>query len=282
MAKKHTGLTKHGKTFQRQALRRVDPGPYYRDLLKIPQKDISAFQKGLKQFIDPSEKQMMREFQTGVVDPTMQRFQQQVVPGIQERFAGEGLSSSSALNQALASAAGDVSTQMGSMLPGFMESQRGMKMQALGMLPGMRGQFYSPMMQGLGQLGSMAMGQPMTTVSQPGIGQALGHGAANIGMMAAAAKFLPMIAGAFSSKDVKENIKDFDKGLEEIEKMQVKSYDYKEGYGDKNRIGVIAEDAPAEVKTKLSGVNAVDLYGIISLLVNSVKELNEKVKKLEA
>jgi hypothetical protein len=155
-------------------------------------------------------------------------------------------------------------------------------MQGLGMLPGARGQFYSPMMGALGQIGSMSAGQPISTVHQEGAGSSLGGGLAKAGITAAATHFLPQLFAAMSSKDVKENIKDCNKGLKDIENLEVKSYDYKEGFGDKNRIGIIAEDAPEEIRTTIDGVNAVDLYGMISLLVNSVKELSARVKKLEA
>ena len=48
------------------------------------------------------------------MDPAMQTFEQQTVPAIQQRFVDEGGGSSSALNQALAQSASDLSTMIGS------------------------------------------------------------------------------------------------------------------------------------------------------------------------
>lgn len=95
----------------------------------------------------------------------------------------------------------------------------------------------------------------------------------------------PIAATAFaSSKDVKENIKEYTKGLETIRELDVKNYDYTidvPGRKD-NRVGLIAEDIPEELQVMLADVRAVDVYGLVGLLVNCVKQLDEKVKALEA
>ncbi len=46
--------------------------------------------------------------------PLIQQFEQQIAPGIAERFAGLGAGSSSGLNQALAQEAGNLTTKLGS------------------------------------------------------------------------------------------------------------------------------------------------------------------------
>lgn len=274
--------------YQKEALKNIlrglgnDPKRAYKELLKIPKEDMKAFSKGLQQFIEPSTQDMMQSFETGVVNPTLDVFQKQVVPGIQERFVGENLGYSSALNNALANAASDVSTQIGSQLPSFLAQQQSNKLSALGLIPGARSQFLSPMTNALSGYGGLLGEQTFQPVisQQSGLGGPLITAAGLIG--AAKLGGTAGLATAASSRDVKENIKDYDKGLEEINKIEVKSYDYKDGYGDKNRIGIIAEDAPKEIQTTLNGINAVDLYGIVSLLVNSVKELSSKVERLEA
>lgn len=275
--------TKQQESAFKDILKRLDAKDFakaYETMLKLPKDDIKAFSQGIESFIKPSEKQMMKTFDAGVVKPTLNLFNKQVVPGIQERFIGNNLGYSSAMNQALANAAADVSTQIGAQLPGFMQQQQANKLQALNMIPGARSNFYSPMMNALSGYGGLLSEQTFQPVisQQSGLaGPLIGAG----GALGAASIMAPAMAAA-SSKEVKENIQDYDKGLEEIKKMEVKSYDYKDGFGDKNRIGIIAEDAPSEVRTTVEGINAVDLYGLVSLLINSVKELNNKVERLEA
>ena len=46
-------------------------------------------------------------------------------------------------------------------------------------------------------------------------------------------------------------------------------------------MGVIAEKVPEEIQGEIKGVKAVDLYGLVGLLINAVKELNQKVEHLE-
>ena len=280
----------------------------YDTLLKVPKSDIKDYQKGIGKFlntnekayskpfmkgmdsfINPSTKDMMKSFQTGVVDPTMNMFNKQIMPAVQERLGGENLGFSSSMNNALASAGQDISTYIGSQLPGFLQNMQQNKLSAMGLLPGMINQgantrlsalnmmpgsmsnFYSPMQNALsgyqGALGEQTF-QPVLS-QQQGI---LQNKEASGGLAA--------IISAMSSRDVKENIRDFTEGLSAIDKMEVKSYDYIDG--EKNRLGIIAEDAPPEIRTKLNGVNAIDLYGMMSLMVNAIKELSGRLELLEA
>ena len=87
-----------------------------------------------------------------------------------------------------------------------------------------------------------------------------------------------------SSEKVKENIKDFKKiGLKDLKKFAVKQYDYIEDVGGhKNKIGLIAENIPKELTAEKDGILHVDLYALISVVINAVQEIDEKITKLEA
>lgn len=192
-------------------------------------------------------------FQQTYVDPAMQAFQQQFMPAIQQQFSDTG--ASSALNQALAQGAKDLSTSLGSQYGGFMERQQGQQLQAAqGFMPSLTQQTFTPHMQ-----------------QQPGV---LGN------VLQGAVTALPYM---MSSEKVKENIRDYKKGLDVLKNVDVKQYDYKEEYGgEKNKVGVIAEEMPKEITAQLSRILNVDLYGLLGIAINAIKELNEKVEKLEA
>lgn len=89
---------------------------------------LNAYQEMLRQK-SPEEYQDI--FQQSYVNPALQTYSQQVVPAIQQRFADANASSSSALNQALAQSAGDLSTSLGSNYGNFLQNQQGRQMQAL-------------------------------------------------------------------------------------------------------------------------------------------------------
>ena len=88
---------------------------------------------------------------------------------------------------------------------------------------------------------------------------------------------------AASSERVKENIRDFKEiGLKDLLKFKVKKYDYIEELGgQKDRIGLIAEEIPSDLTLDKQDILHVDLYALISVLVNAVQELNGKIVKLE-
>lgn len=269
----------------------------YSDFLKKSDSPDVFSRKDLDKFLRPAKDtygRLMQEgddeaaFKTGVVDPMMQQYKQQVLPGLQQRFVDANAGSSSALNQALASSANDLTTQMGQMYLPFKQSQQQTQLAAAGGLTGMT----SPMLQYQGQqygqynqananrmsalsgLGGLAGQQTFTPLisQQSGImGPLIGAGGA-IGA-----------AAMLSSEKVKENIIPYNKGLEIIKDLDVKHYDYKKEVGGaKNKIGVIAETLPDEICSEMNGIRCVDAYGLISLLINSVKQLNEKIERLEA
>lgn len=201
------------------------------------------------------EEQMQDIFQTSYVEPAQQALQRDIIPGIQQSFADLNASGSSALNRALAQSATDLSTSLGSQYGQFVQGQQQQQLGALSQfLPLLGQQTFSPIIQQRSGLAGPLL-------------QAIGSAGA---------------AYAASSKDVKENIKDYNKGLDELEKLKVKQYDYTEAVdGSKDRVGLLAEDVPVELTKEIDGILHVDLYGVLGMLVNSVKDLSKQVKKLQ-
>jgi hypothetical protein len=218
---------------------------------------LSQAGQGFGQFAQGmSPQDMQSAFQQSVVDPSMQTFNQQVIPGIQQRFVDAGAGSSSALNQALGGAAENLTTSLQSQYLPFLQGQQQNQLSGLGGLQGLAG---------------MRTFQPY---QQEGI---LGDILSMFGEIAKGA------AMAASSREVKENIKKYEGGLSTIKDMEVKKFDYKPEFGGtKGTIGLIAEEVPEEFQGEINGVKAVNLYSLIGLLINSMKELTTKVELLEA
>lgn len=208
------------------------------------------------QFLQPyNPEQYQKMFEKSVEAPAMQFFQQKAIPAIQQSFVDANAGSSSALNQALAQGAADLSTSIGSQYGNFFNQQQANQLAALGGLGGLANQRqFSPLIsQGGGILGPL-----IGAAGQIGAGLAM------------------------SSEKVKENIRDYKKGLDVLKNLDVKMYDYIEEVGGyKDKVGVIAEKVPVEMQGEIDGIKAVDLYGLIGLLINSVKELNGKIEQLE-
>lgn len=203
-----------------------------------------------------SEEDMESIFQRSYVDPALKAFTEKFSPAIQQQFTDYGAAGASpALQQALAQSAGDISASLGSQYGQFRGQQNTKQLQALQLLmPAITGQVSSPIVQ-----------------QQQGIlGPVLGAaGSIGAGMM-------------MSSKEVKENIRDYDLGLEALVDMEVKQYDYKRDKPNaKDRVGLIAEDMPRELTGKRGGVLHVDLYGVLGVVINAIKELNQKIENLE-
>lgn len=208
-----------------------------------------------KDFLQPYDPQQYQDvFQKSVVDPTMQTYNQQIVPGIQQRFVDANAGSSSALNQALGQSANDLGTMLGGQYLDFFKQQQANQLSALS---------------GIGGLAGQQTFTPMISQKQGILGPLIGA-AGTIG------------AAAVSSEKVKENVRDYKKGLDVIKNLEVKIYDYIESVGGaKDKVGVMAEKVPSEIQGEIQGIKAVDLYGLIGLLINSVKELNERIVHLE-
>lgn len=198
-------------------------------------------------------------FQSGVVDPSMRQYQQQILPAIQQRFVDANAGSSSALNQALTQSAGDLSNVLAGQRINLQQSMSGQQLGALGQILGLLGQrSFDPIVQG----------------PQGGLVKDLIAGGSQLGAASIMA----------SSEQVKTNIKDYGKGLDVARELNVKQYDYTipMNGNEKNRVGLIAESVPEELQAKINGINGVDMYGLVSVLLNCVKELDQKVKSLEA
>lgn len=211
-----------------------------------------------RQFLQPTSPEQYEDvFQKAVVDPAMMQYQQRVLPAIQQRFVDVGAGSSSALNQALAQSAQDLTTGLGAQYGDFFQQQQAKQLAALA---------------GLGGLAGQRTFQPILSTGQGILGPLLQAGA-SIGS-----------AAMMSSESVKENIRDFKEiSLKDLQKFKVKKYDYIEKVGGfKDKIGLIAEQLPTDLTVEQDGILHVDLYALVGVLINSVQELNDKVKKLEA
>lgn len=220
--------------------------------------------------LDPAARQQL--FQESIVAPTLETYQQQVIPSIQQYYSDLGLGSSGALNQALAQSATSLGTQLGAQQMDFYKTQQAGALGALGQLGGLATTAtQAPMIQqSQGILGSLL-----------GLGGQLGGAAIQQGGINNLIKALAGSGAITSSEKIKENIRPYSKGLEVVKNLMVQKYDYKpESGGDKNKIGLIAEDVPSDVQVEINGVLGVDLYGLIGLLINSVKDLSHEVQVL--
>jgi hypothetical protein len=97
---------------------------------------------------------------------------------------------------------------------------------------------------------------------------------------------------AFYSSDIrlKENIQPIKNALEKVESISGNTYDWKEGYDEihshkGNDIGVIAQEIeeilPQIVTNRDNGYKAVQYEKIVPLLIEAIKELSAKIKRLE-
>ena len=97
---------------------------------------------------------------------------------------------------------------------------------------------------------------------------------------------------AFYSSDIrlKENIQPIQNALEKVESISGNTYDWKEGYEELhshkgNDIGVIAQEIeailPQIVTNRDNGYKAVQYEKIVPLLIEAIKELSAKIKRLE-
>ena len=94
-----------------------------------------------RQFLQPYDpSQFEGLFQKAFIDPAMMSYEREVLPAIQQRFVEEGAGSSSALNQALAQSAADLSTMLGTQMGGFYGQQQEAQLNALQMLSQLAGQ----------------------------------------------------------------------------------------------------------------------------------------------
>jgi ABC-type transporter Mla subunit MlaD len=97
---------------------------------------------------------------------------------------------------------------------------------------------------------------------------------------------------AFYSSDIrlKENIQPIQNALEKVESISGNTYDWKKGYEELhshkgNDVGVIAQEIeailPQIVTNRDNGYKAVQYEKIVPLLIEAIKELSAKIKRLE-
>jgi len=88
-------------------------------------------------------------FQQSVVGPAMQTYEQQLLPALQQRFVDANANSSSALNQALAQSAGDMSKLLAGQRLDLQQNVAGRQSNALQGLSGLLGaKSFDPIIQG--------------------------------------------------------------------------------------------------------------------------------------
>ncbi len=95
-----------------------------------------------------------------------------------------------------------------------------------------------------------------------------------------------------SDERLKENVKNIENGLDIIEQLRPVSYTWKDGMGRGNDFGLIAQEVEQILpelihETDLIFKDNEEMYKTLSyerlvpFLIQSIKELNDKIKKLE-
>lgn len=218
--------------------------------------------------------QIQKEFEP-IRQESQRQFQQNVLPDIMNTF-GRGSRSNSALYQALAAAGTNLQSQLNSQLAQYAMGERerqqnlqfgaGQALQQTGLPQAQLSlsrekNLYIPKGENIGT--QLALG------ATEGAGKAAGQAAVTAAMA--------------SSREVKDNVREYTKGLETVREMNVKQYDYTVPVGGRqtDRVGLIAEDVPQEVQAMVGEIRGVDVYGLVAILINSIKQLDQKVKLLE-
>lgn len=257
------GLDKTGHEFRNTLLDLLDP----------------EFTQGLRYKLDENFED---QFQKGVVDPAMKTYRQDILPELEQRYSDIGAGSSSALNQALIRSSEDLSNLLAGQRIGYQgqQQQYGIQKAQLGQQDTALKQ-QGQQLRAQAQLGALQqvmnlMGQrpyqPIVQGPTEGLIKPLISAAGQVGG-----------AAIMSSRQVKENIRDYEKSLEVLDKIKVKQYDYTiDVPGNKrNRVGLIAEDLPNEITSHENGILSVDIYGLVSILVNCVKDLSENLRQMQ-
>ena len=92
-------------------------------------------QNAFQQFLQPVTPESYQDiFQQSVVDPAMMQYQQSILPALQQRFVDANAGSSSALNQALAQSATDLTTALGQQYGQFYQQGQQNQLNALNLL----------------------------------------------------------------------------------------------------------------------------------------------------
>ena len=97
-----------------------------------------------------------------------------------------------------------------------------------------------------------------------------------------------IVAYATSDRRLKENISNIGNAVEKLLQLNGVEYDWKEGFDtihphSGHDLGVIAQDVeqviPEAVTTRKNGYMAVKYEKLIPILIEAIKELNDKIKK---
>lgn len=145
----------------------------------VPEQQQAAQQATLG-LLQPQGIEEAREaYQQSVVSPALQALRRDIIPTIQERFAGAGAGSSSALNLALARSAEDLTQQLGQQFGQYYAGEQARQMQ--GQLGGLGA---------LGQLAGQRTFEPIIQQKQGLLGPLIGAGGSVAGGMAAGGMFL--------------------------------------------------------------------------------------------
>lgn len=109
-----------------------------------PETSQAAYQANLG-LLQPQQMDEARQaYEQSVISPALQALRRDIMPAIQERYAGVGAGSSSALNQALSRSAEDITQQLANQFGQYYAGQQQMgqqgQLQALQNLSGLLGQ----------------------------------------------------------------------------------------------------------------------------------------------
>ena len=218
-------------------------------------------QQAYGQLLQPYDPQQFQSlFQQAFIDPAMMNYEQQVLPSIYQSFGDANAGSSSALNQALAASARDLSTGLGQQMGNFYQNYQQQQLGALG------------------QVGGLAGTRILDPIVQQGynpMGDLIGAG----GQIGASA--LPYI---LSDRNYKENIREFEKdALNDVESMNFYRYRYKPEVGiEGEKVGLMAQDLPEDYIKGSGDEWMVDHYALTTTALKAIQQLSAKVKELES
>lgn len=222
-------------------------------------------------------------FKQTIGDPARESFQEEFIPALQERYVGRGGGRGSAAEM--------LATHGRTKLEGVLAGRKSATiLSAKQQKEQIRQNAITQALQFGGAPGQQQLSEIDRFLQALNIGFTTSQ---KVGTQAGSAGLLPSMiqaggaigAAKFSSRKVKENIRDFKKGLELVKDMVVKKYDYKNIgliQDRKNHLGLIAEDLPKEIQKKYNGILCVDIYGLLAITINAIKELSHKVEMLEA
>jgi hypothetical protein len=141
----------------------------------------------------------------------------------------------------------------------------------------------------LGAFAGSPAGSSAITGALGGLGGLFGGGAATgaagsgLATGALAPGGLGLASGAFlSDARVKENVKPITKALDKIEQLSGNTYNYTFNEPDNRNGGIMAQDLEKVLPNAVSEVNGVKMVrydAVVGLLVEAIKELNEKIQE---